>query len=157
MAEHTDAYRRYQEDEDYDLDAALKDGLTDDEYREILAEPVTRMGTPGYKALRAEFGITYDDGDAWGSTLAWWFAVAEILHHSGPSLVPASWKFRDAPAHEGMDRRAYLDFSADDDSYQDIEIGALMDSGTVTTDDLVAFGTVLTRYANLLKMAGKDY
>lgn len=115
------------------------------------------LTTPGYKELRWEFNLTFDGGDPWGSTLAWWFAVGEILYHSGPSLVPASWKFRDAPAHEGMDRHAYLDFSADDESYQDIEIGALMDAGTVTCADLLAFGTVLTRYANLLKMAGKDY
>jgi len=103
------------------------------------------MITPGYKELRFEFSLTFDSGDAWGSTLEWWFAVAENLYHAGET-VPAGWEFRDGAGHE-------LDL----DSYADATIKGYLDLGTVTADDLLMFGTVLTRYASLLKMAGKDY
>jgi hypothetical protein len=104
------------------------------------------LTTPGYKELRWEFNLTFDGGDSWGSTLDWWFAVAENLYHAGGD-VPAEWQFRAAPGNDGVDLG----------NYSDATIKGYLDLGTVTTDDLVAFGTVLTRYANLLKMAGKDY
>ena len=89
----------------------------------------------GYQILMSEFKMGFDD--PWGDTMSWWFATAEVLYHNGVKL-PDEWEFSDSPMHPS---------SADE---WDHEYGW-------NTDDLLRFGKVLTRYATLLKTAGKDY
>ena len=105
--------------------------------------------TKGYKALRFEFATGFDSGDAWGSTLEWWFAAAETLYHHGVKL-PDEWQYHDSPVHTDDN------YGADDD-YATSIVTDLLNSAAVTQDDLLTFGHVLDRYANVLKDEGKDY
>ena len=110
--------------------------------------PVTRLGTPGYKALHAEFAMS-DFEDAWGTTLSWWFSVAELLYHKGQEL-PATWQFRDSPVH---DPREY----EPEDCYEDQMLSDMWHAGDFFLADLRTFGDVLTKYLGVLKLAGQDY
>jgi hypothetical protein len=107
---------------------------------------VTRMGTDGYKSLRFEFNTMFDE--PWGDTMEWWFAIAEVLTHWAGEQVPAAWQFRDAPGHH--DRW-------EPDGYVEEVLTEYWDDGSVTTDDLITFGSVLSRYADILRAAGMDY
>lgn len=104
--------------------------------------------SPGYRALKEEWSLT--EGDKWGDTMSWWFAVAETLYHFGYEL-PREWEFRDSPLH---DDDTYLDI---DDGYEITMLYNMFTNGEVESDDLLLFGHVLFRYANLLRLAGQDY
>lgn len=105
------------------------------------------LTTPGYKELRFTYSLS-SDGDAWGDALTFHFAVAEALTHAGDGEVPAEWGFRDSPQHASP-------LPADD--WPDAELMELTEAGTVTSDDLRAFGHVLHRYLRILRDAGRDY
>jgi hypothetical protein len=108
---------------------------------------MTRFSTDGYKHLKFEFATAWDGFDPWASVMEWWFAVAEFLYHEGETL-PASWEFRDSPVHaHGYEPEGYPAEMVDD----------LYDEGLITLADVHALGDVLTKYAGILKLAGKDY
>lgn len=88
---------------------------------------------------------SFDGGDAWGSTMEWWFAIADVITEIDPSQVPSDWEFRQSP------------FGSNEDSFAYQEIVALMVEDGITLDDLVPAGNVLTRYAAQLKLEGMDY
>lgn len=92
-----------------------------------------------YRDLRAEFGLLFDPGDPWGSTMGWRFDIAAELYLRGAE-VPEGWEYRPSP---GMTER--------EDTYE-AEIAAQCD-----TESLVRFGNVLQRYDRLLRRAGMDY
>jgi len=104
------------------------------------------MHTEGYQALRADFDMAFDPADTWGSVMGWQFGVADVLWHADPDMVPDAWQFRHGAGCDGN--------SAD---YPDSDIQDMLDDGTVTVEDLAAFGTVLDRYADRLRANGKDY
>jgi hypothetical protein len=111
---------------------------------------MTALGTPGYKALRYEYNLVFDD--AWGDTIEWWFAIAETLYHRyGNTELPREWKFRDSPIHS--------DEWPEDDNFDYViqTIHDLIKNDAVDYDDLLTFGNVLFRYARILEAAGKDY
>lgn len=88
---------------------------------------------------------SFDGGDPWGSTMEWWFAIADVITEIDPSQVPSAWEFRQSP------------FGANTDSYAYQEIiDTMRDEGAVL-EDLLNAGNVLTRYATQLKLAGMDY
>jgi len=102
--------------------------------------------TTGYKLLMAEFKMG-DFHDAWGTTMEWWFAVAENLYHNGMEL-PAEWEYHDSPMHaNGYEPEGYAEEFIDEE----------FDNGTIDGDDLMRFGMVLAKYAAVLKENGKDY
>lgn len=88
---------------------------------------------------------TFDGGDAWGSTMGWWFAIADVVTEIDPSQVPSEWEFRQSPM--GSNTEAY--------EYQEI-LETMRDDGA-TLEDLLDAGNILTRYAAQLKLAGMDY
>jgi hypothetical protein len=105
---------------------------------------VTRMSTPGYKLLRGEYNIMAGDEDVWGQVMEWWFSIAEILVHwvdETPEL-PAEWQFHDAAAHGDTWRP---------DTHVETFLADYWDCGDITTEDLLTFGEVLSRYADLLR------
>lgn len=110
----------------------------------------TKLGTPGYKRLRAEYNIMCGDEDVWGLAMEWWFAVAEFLYHNEPSMVPAEWKFRDSPMYVPP-------FCPDDLGMTDARIWEMYDCEEITLEDALAFGRVLTRYARMLEKLGMSY
>jgi len=91
------------------------------------------------KEAFAEFRLSFDGGDKWGSTMGWWFAVADALTEKEPGMVPDSWEFRQSP------------FGPDTEQYE-YEIAAQWSPET-----LRRMGNALSRYARCLKAAGLDY
>jgi hypothetical protein len=87
---------------------------------------------------------TFDGYDAWGSTMEWWFAIADVIAGIDASQIPSEWEFRQSP------------MGADIESYAYQEIVATMCSGA-TLEDLLAAGNILFRYAAQLKLEGMDY
>ncbi len=88
---------------------------------------------------------TFDGGDPWGSTIAWHFAVSDVLHEIDPELVPKSWEF--TPSVFGSNTEAY-EYEAVCDLIKDEGIDA---------DVLIHAGNVLARYAHILMLNGYDY
>lgn len=108
---------------------------------------MTRMGTAGYKNLRFEFNTMWDGYDPWGSVLEWLFALAETAYHAGLD-IPSEWEFHDSPAHHA---------EYEPEGYEAERVQEMYECGEVTGDDLITFGQVLNRYADILREAGKDY
>lgn len=107
------------------------------------------MLTEGYKTIRDAFRMDYDPRhDAWGHVMEWHFAIAEVIIHKGMRPVPADWEFHDSPMHRD---------EWTPEGYADEELAALRDDGIIFSRDLIAFGNVLSRYADILRAAGKDY
>jgi hypothetical protein len=109
----------------------------------------TIVGTEGYKTIRSTFNMYADSLDVWGDAMEWWFSVAEVMYHNDVE-IPGDWEFRDSPMHDGD----YLD---DTGNAVESELYDLYRNGEATEDDFLTFGTVLTRWANLLRAAGKEY
>lgn len=89
--------------------------------------------------LRTEFGLSHD-GDSWGHVMHWWFSIADELHYR-EGVTPEHWHFKPSPLGRTNDPDDYV-------SNVVCEAGA---------DALVTFGNILTRYAQALRRAGKDY
>lgn len=93
-----------------------------------------------YQNLRAEIKASAS-GDAWGWSMAWWFAIAGTLHDKGDD-IPPEWHFRASPMG-GV--------SSDDFEAQTIAELA------ISSPALVRMGNVLQRYTERLRRAGLDY
>lgn len=78
-------------------------------------------------------------GDWWGDTMGWWFAVAGEMWERGLD-IPDSWRYRPSPMG-----------GKDADRYETEVCEA------ATDEALLLFGRALSRYADCLKKAGKDY
>lgn len=89
--------------------------------------------------LCSEFRLCFDGSDPWGSTMAWWFAVAGEMYARGLP-IPAAWRYRPSP----MGAR-------DPDAYETPICEAADDVA------LILFGRMLARYATCLKKGGMDY
>lgn len=100
----------------------------------------------GYQYLAGEFRVAFDGADPWGSSMGWFFAVAETLWHRSAADIPAEWQFGHGMGCDG---------SSDD--YPDAVVMEMYDSGQVSDADLVRFGNVLSRYTDLLRAAELDY
>lgn len=90
------------------------------------------------RQLMQEYRLTCD-GDTWGNTMAWWFAVAGEMHERGLD-IPADWQYRPSPLG-----------GKNDDAYETPICEEASD------DALILFGRAMNRYATILKAAGKDY
>lgn len=97
--------------------------------------------TYNYTDLKEEFSIFSDGSDAWGSTLSWWSTIAGELYHNRNAYIPDAWCYRASPCGNDND--------------PDSIVTEIVENAT--TEALLKFGNVLTRYARRLKRAGKDY
>jgi len=96
-----------------------------------------------YKDAMAEFRLMFDGRDPWGSTMIWWFAVADAIYwRFGWEYVPVSWLFSPSANNE----------SSNDPDAIETEVVNEME-----LEDLLLFGKVLDRYASLLKWKGHLY
>jgi hypothetical protein len=84
---------------------------------------------------------SFDGGDAWGSVMEWWFAIADYLTDLDPDSVPQDWQFRQSPIGSDVDSYAYQ----------------MLANEQPTAEQLIHAGNVLSRYAAQLKLAGMDY
>jgi hypothetical protein len=90
------------------------------------------------------FAESYDRGDAWGSVMQHWLAVATVLNYAGET-IPSSWNFIPGHTAERMNE------------WPDTEYFAMLEAGTITADDLRHDGNLFEEYANALKDAELDY
>ena len=111
----------------------------------------------------------WSDHDLWGTAMGMFFAVASVLDmtdiEGDVSPKPfARWQYGRGmgtiPDVESVASRAEQ-FSegefADDYSYGQIMLASAFVNGEITQADLIYAGDVLSRYADLLRKAGKDY
>lgn len=98
------------------------------------------MSAPQTRRVFGEFRL-YIDTDLWGTTLHWWFTIADELHFNRQIEVPAQWRFRPSP----------LGIVNDPDDWATLTVRSLSDA------NLLRFGRALYRYASKLRAAGVDY
>ena len=102
----------------------------------------------GRSIVRQTIRESWDRGDVWGSALGMHFAIADTLQLTDNG-VPTAWQYRPAAL---LTEDTHYEESSDS--------GQLLDAyqmGDVSSDDLVYWGNVLSRYADLCKRAGRDY
>lgn len=91
--------------------------------------------------LKNEFRLM-DDGDSWGSVMAWWFDIAEEIYFNRDDLyVPDEWSFTPSLLGPCSDPNDWIPVVLKD----------------VDDPVLLQFGKLMFRYAQVLKHAGKDY
>jgi hypothetical protein len=106
---------------------------SDGTFRALSLTPAERADLA---ALRAEYRMGHDPGDAWGSVMGAWFEIAEALEARGEA-APDHWLFRAgcmAPVEE-------------DDAWTQFW----------PSDTLARFGDVLARWSRMLRHAGRSY
>jgi hypothetical protein len=94
--------------------------------------------------------------DPWGTSIAWHFAVARVLHAMGEA-VPAKWEFRRAMG----DTATVGDIAGDEDDegleYPDADVALMVQVGIVDAETLRHWGNVLDRYNTLCRHYGRNY
>lgn len=93
------------------------------------------------------FDIT-DDGDEWGHNREMAWGIAFTLYLRDESM-PSAWRFEPSMGITESNTRKEC-FAAD-------ELLTYYDEGTITGDDLRAFGNMLNEQAETLEAAGKSY
>jgi hypothetical protein len=93
------------------------------------------------------FDIT-DDGDEWGHNREMAWGIAFTLYLRDESM-PSAWRFEPGMGITESNTRNEC-FAAD-------ELLTYYDEGTITGDDLRAFGNMLNEQAETLEAAGKSY
>jgi hypothetical protein len=116
--------------------------------------------------------------DPWGTGLAHWFGVAEVLYHAGVSL-PGEWEFvhgmidddpigdyhgGDSPCPNHPEECKYCPEVLSDgflayecDCQEEREYVPFLDAGPLGVAMLTYAGNVLNRYLGFVKRAGRDY
>jgi hypothetical protein len=90
------------------------------------------------------FRLDYDPGDAWGSVMGHWFAIAGVLHTLRME-IPSEWEYR-----PGSEPHAA-------DEWPDSEYMERYRQGDISADDLEDDGEAMRTYSEALKSAGLDY
>ena len=97
--------------------------------------------TMTYKDMVYEFKLSTDKGDPWGSTLSTFFAVAAELHHRGDFYIPPDWGYSPGMAEDPREPEDY---------FYDLCVEC-------STADLQKFGSLMNRYTDCLRRAGRSY
>ena len=88
--------------------------------------------------------MSWDNGDKFGSTMAWWFATADALELAGEE-IPIDWQY--SPGAIGFPLPC---FETD-------AITSAVDAGVVSWDNVRELGNALMRYRKILGVRGEDY
>lgn len=86
--------------------------------------------------------------DPWGTSMAWGFAVAEVLYAAGEE-VPDELDYQPSPFVVMSSERP--------DEWPDAEVWDLLHNGEITVSELQTAGRCLHRYIELARAAGRDY
>jgi hypothetical protein len=92
------------------------------------------------RSLVDEFKRDDLKGDPWGTTMGWFFRVADCLYFRDVD-IPDEWKFRPSPCGSQNE--------PDDFVVQVIE--------AEDNETLLRFGNLMHRFCDVLKKAGRDY
>lgn len=101
-------------------------------------------GTPGYNVIMGEIRMG-DFDDPWGTAMAWLFALAEVLYVEGDEIMP---DFRPAPSIKDRE---------DLEGWETEAILYHLDSGACDFDDLREAFTIMSRFGQWCRIAGRDY
>lgn len=96
-----------------------------------------------YEVLKAEAKLMFGEEDEWGTVMQLWFGICAELHFRDPDLVPSDWSYRPGAGSYDDPRET------DDFHYYTFRLADV--------DALLRLGKLLSRYADRLKAAGKDY
>lgn len=96
---------------------------------------------PVIEIIREEF----DGTDAWGSVMAWRFAIADFLTDRDPEAIPREWEFRQSMG--GSD--------TDADEYQSLV--DLFEADKCSIADVVHAGKVMHKLDRQLELSGNTY
>lgn len=91
------------------------------------------------KYLKEEINAS-NDGDIWGSSLVWHFAICDTLYTHGGE-IPKIWQYKPSP---------FLTDHVDEDDYNRRVIEQLLQDNYITLDELTYIGNILNRYENIL-------
>lgn len=89
---------------------------------------------------------TGDFYDPWGLAGEWLFAIAEVVYVEYGDIMP---HFRPSPMLESRDGL--------EDDYASSTLIDMIDADEIDFDDLEYAYTIMSRYSQLCKLAGKDY
>lgn len=87
--------------------------------------------------------LGWDNGDKFGSTMAWAFGVADALELAGQE-IPEVWKYRPGACGPSP-------------SIESDEITEHVKAGIVTWEEVRELGNALIRYRKILGERGEDY
>ncbi len=96
--------------------------------------------------IRKDYRLCSDSGDSWGSCMGALFDICEWLYDKGES-IPSEWRFKPSPL------RGNPNFPAEYGGFGDY----VLTDDVYSPDTVREFGKVLNRYADKLRVAGKDY
>lgn len=106
------------------------------------------MVSNGYKALMGVVRDTDDfDYDPWGSNISWLFALAEVAQWNYAATLP--------DFHPGLFEHTRE--SLCEDSWEAGLIIDMLDDGRINRTDIEDVYRVLSRYDNILRLAGRNY
>lgn len=89
--------------------------------------------------LKNEIRLGDLKGDPWGTSMTWWFAIADELHFNRFEPIPEHWHHKPGIGPD------------DDNDYY----ASVFENHTV--EDLTKFGNLLCHYTAALDRAGKSY
>ncbi len=91
-----------------------------------------------------ELAVSWDNGDKFGSTMVWWFAVADALELADEE-IPIDWQYSSGAIGFPLP------------CFESDAIVAAVDAGEVSWDDVRELGNALMRYRKILGVRGEDY
>ncbi len=94
-----------------------------------------------------ELLVIQRDGDACGFALTSLFSICATLYLRN-KYVPTEWQYRPSQIMTELCERG---------DYTTENLLDYYDDGTINADDLRHAGSVLVRYSNFVKLAGRDY
>lgn len=108
--------------------------------------------------LRSEFKSDDYRHDPWGTAISHLFSVCDVLSAAGED-IPASWEFRHGAYNDPTLEEMADDLGSDDPAYafSAMSMAAYVLEGSISADDLRAWGNVLSRYCDVARANGHDY
>lgn len=105
------------------------------------------------KSLRTEITMTAGDTDVYGWAIGWQFSIADVLAIRDHEVPPA-WEYRPGLIVTGGRRN---EGQLAESAYEASILMDMLDDQEITPDDMRYWGTVLARYIDLCRLAGRDY
>lgn len=103
---------------------------------------MNNLESSGYNAIMGEVRVSHDPHDPWGSNIAWLFALADYVYLMDDEVLPGYH-----PSVLGVDVR---------NSSSELEM-LFEINDQFEGDDVKRVYTILSRYDDWLRLAGKNY
>lgn len=122
----------------------------------------TTVRPAGASGLLATIAMYHGDSDAWGTNMAWYFAIAHVLWHATAEEIPPAWEYRhsDYCRSLGTDEHEEAEIMA---AFPALAMNHPEDSADTwaayrdACDSLLYVGTIVSRYDDWCRLAGLNY